>query len=107
MNENELHQLLRKHPAKTQLPSAFEREVWSRIATDEERSAASLLAELVRRMLIHLGRPAVAFATIAIFGAAGAGTGMVMLKEADTAGDVPAYQETVNPFARAHAAMDP
>jgi hypothetical protein len=32
---------------------------------------------------------------------------MVMLKEADTAGDVPAYQETVNPFARAHAAMDP
>jgi hypothetical protein len=69
MNDEELHRLLRQHPASLPLPSAFEREVWSRIEADEVRSVPSMLAELLRRLLTSLSRPAVAFATIALFGA--------------------------------------
>jgi hypothetical protein len=67
----------------------------------------SILAELVRRLLIALGRPAVAFATIALFGAAGAGTGVVMLNKSQTEGGELAYLETVNPLVRAHSKGKP
>ena len=107
MNDEELHRLLRQHPARLPLPSAFEREVWSRIEADEVRSVPSILAELLRRLLISLGRPAVAFATIALFGAAGAGTGVVMLKKSQTEGGELAYLETVNPLVRAHSEVEP
>jgi hypothetical protein len=67
MNDEELHRLLRQHPASLPLPSAFEREVWSRIEADEVRSVPSILAELLSRLLTSLSRPAVAFATILTF----------------------------------------
>ena len=54
MNDEELHRLLRQHPARLPLPSAFEREVWSRIEADEVRSVPSILAELLRRLLTSL-----------------------------------------------------
>lgn len=107
MNDEELHRLLRQHPAKLTLPTAFEREVWSRIEADEEHSMTSLLAELVRRLLTSLARPAVAFATIALFGATGAGTGVVMLKSAEHESGELAYLETVNPLMRAHPEVEP
>jgi hypothetical protein len=107
MNDEELHRLLRQHPTKLSLPTAFEREVWSRIEADDQRSMASLLAELVRRMLTSLGRPAVAFATIAIFGAAGAGTGVAMLRQSETERGELAYLETVNPLVRPHSEVEP
>jgi hypothetical protein len=49
----------------------------------------------------------VAFATIALFGAAGAGTGVVMLKKSQTEGGELAYLETVNPLVRAHSEEEP
>lgn len=107
MNDEELHRLLRQHPAKLTLPTAFEREVWSRIEADEERSMTSLLAELVRRLLTSLTRPAIASATIALFGAVGAGTGVVMLRQPDNAQGELAYLETVNPLVRAHSEVEP
>lgn len=106
MNDEELHRLLRQHPAKLTLPTAFEREVWSRIEADEERSMTSLLADLVRRLLTSLARPAVAFATIMLFGAVGAGTGVVMLRQPDTTQGELAYLETVNPLVRAHSEVE-
>lgn len=107
MNDEELHRLLRQHPAKLSLPTAFEREVWSRIEAHDQGSITSLLAELVRRMLTSLGRPAVAFATIALFGAAGAGTGVMVLKKAESEWGELAYLETVNPLVRAHSEVEP
>ncbi|MBK8095445.1 MAG: hypothetical protein IPK32_26640 [Verrucomicrobiaceae bacterium] len=67
----------------------------------------SLLVELIRLLLTSLGRPAVAFATIVIFGAVGAGTSMVMLQMADTQRGELAYLETVNPLLRHHAEVVP
>lgn len=107
MNDDELYQLLRQHPARLPLPSAFEREVWSRIEADEGRSVPSLLAELVRRTLTSLGRPAVAFATIAVFGLLGAGTAVLMLRADNSERGELAYLETVNPLVRAHSEVEP
>jgi hexokinase len=107
MNDEELHRLLRQHPAKLTLPTAFEREVWSRIEADEERSMTSLLAELARRLLTSLARPAVALAIIALFGAAGAGMGVVMIKTAERKSGELAYLETINPLVRAHPEVQP
>lgn len=107
MTDEELHRLLRQHPAKLTLPTAFEREVWSRIEADEERSMTSLLADLLRRLLTSLARPAVAFATIALFGATGAGTSVLMLKSAEHESGELAYLETVNPLVRAHSEVEP
>jgi len=107
MNDDELHQLLRQHPARLSLPSAFEREVWSRIEADEGRSMFSLLGEFFQRLLTSLGRPAVAFATIAIFGTTGAGMSVVMLKMDSTKRGGLSYLETVNPLVRAHSGVEP
>lgn len=107
MNDQELHRLLRQHPASLPLPAAFEREVWARIEVVEVRSVTSLLGELVRRVLTSIGRPAVAFATIALFAATGAGTGAVMLNKGETARGELAYLKTVNPLVRPHAGVEP
>ncbi|MEI6715003.1 MAG: hypothetical protein WCO60_14690 [Verrucomicrobiota bacterium] len=37
MNDDELHQLLRHTQLDEQLPSSFQRDVWQKIAADEER----------------------------------------------------------------------
>lgn len=107
MNDKELHSLLRQHPAKPPLPSGFEREVWSRIEADDVRSMSSLLAELLRRLLTSLSRPAVAFATILLFGAVGAVTGVAMLKSTESEHGEQAYLRTVNPLVRAHSEVEP
>ena len=107
MNDEELHRLLRQHPASLPLPAAFEREVWSRIEASEQLSMASLLGELVRRVLTSLGRPAVAFTTIALFAATGAGFGMVLLKNTEAERGELAYLKTVNPLVRPHSEVEP
>lgn len=107
MNDEELHRLLRQHPFSLPLPSAFEREVWSRIEADDLRSLSSILAELLRRMLTPLSRPAMAFATILLFGAVGAMTGAAMVKSTQSSQGESAYLETVNPLVRAHSEGEP
>jgi hypothetical protein len=107
MNDEELHRLLRQHPASLPLPSAFEREVWSRIEADEVRSVPSILAELLKRLLTSLSRPAVAFATILLFGAVGAVSGVTMIKRTESRHGELAYLETVNPLVRSHSEVEP
>jgi hypothetical protein len=107
MNDEVLHRLLRQHPAKISLPAAYDREVWSRIESDEQRSLKSLLNDLATRLFATLGRPAVAFATIALFGAVGAGAGVVMFKQRERSAGELAYLETINPLARKHSEKKP
>lgn len=111
MNNEELHQLLRQHPSESQLSSAFEREVWSRIQShenrrEEARGFVSPLVEWMCRALIALGRPAVAVVVITGFGVMGAGTGVLVLKLANTQRGELAYLKTVNPLARANAVTE-
>ncbi len=107
MNDEELHRLLRQHPARLPLPSALEREVWSRIEADEVRSVPSILAELLRRLLTSLSRPAVAFATILLFGAVGAVSGVTLTKSTESRHGELAYLKTINPLVRPHSEVEP
>lgn len=107
MNDEELHHLLRQHPSSLQLPPAFEREVWSRIEADEVRSMASILGELLRRLLTSLSRPSMAFATILLFGAVGAVSGVSLTKRTESRHGELAYLETINPLVRAHSEEEP
>lgn len=107
MNDEELHRLLRQHPASLPLPSAFEREVWSRVEADDVRSFSSTLSDLLSRVLTSLSRPALAFATFVIFGAVGAVTGVAMLESSESKYGELAYLETVNPLVRAHSEVEP
>lgn len=107
MNDEELHILLREHPAKIALPSNYHREVWSRIDFDQQRRSKSEWAYLTRRLLFSLTHPAAACAVIASFGAVGAGAGVLMHKKThDNMGEL-AYLETVNPLLRAHSKKEP
>jgi hypothetical protein len=106
MNEDELHQLLRQHPARLPLPSAFEREVWTRIAADEGRSMLSPLDKFFQRLLTSFGRPAVAFVTIAIFGIGGAVIAVAMFRVDNSKRGELAYLETVNPLVRNHLNLE-
>jgi hypothetical protein len=57
MNDDELHRLLRQHPARVPLAASFDREVWSRIEAESTRTLGSLVAELFERTLAHFARP--------------------------------------------------
>ena len=107
MNDEELHRLLRQHPASLPLPSAFEREVWSWIEADGVRSFSSILSELLSRVLTSLSRPAMAFATFVIFGAVGAITGVARLESSDSKHGELAYLKTINPLVRPHSEVEP
>lgn len=100
MNDDELHQLLRQHPAQISVPRDFQREVWARIEGEQTRSVPALLGELVHRLLASLARPAPALATLLLFASAGLGLGWVQ-HEHETKDDTAlAYQQMVNPLLR-------
>lgn len=104
MNDDELHQLLRQHPARISVPRDFQRDVWAHIESDQAHSVPALLGELVQRLLASLARPAPALATLLLFASAGLGLGWVQ-HERETKNDAAlAYQQAVNPLLR-HATM--
>lgn len=100
MNDDELHQLLRQHPARISVPRDFQRDVWARIEGEQTRSLPALLSELIHRLLASLARPAPAFATLLLFASAGLGLGW-MQHDRETRNDTAlAYQQAVNPLLR-------
>ena len=100
MNDDELHQLLRQHPARITVPRDFQREVWARIEGEQTLSVGSLLGELIQRLLASLARPAPALATLLLFAFAGLGLGWVQ-HERETKDDAAiVYQQAVNPLLR-------
>lgn len=101
MNDDELHRLLRQHPARAQLASSFDREVWSRIEAESTRTLGSLLADFTGRALALLARPSAAAATLVVFAVNGFGFGWYAhQKELESRAAV-AYQQAVNPLYRA------
>ncbi len=100
MNDDQLHQLLRQHPAKVSVPRAFEREVWSRIEAEQAHSLPTLFSELITRLLATLARPAPAFATVLLFASAGLGLGWAQHRSEIVERSALAYQQAVNPLLR-------
>jgi hypothetical protein len=100
MNDDELHQLLRQHPAKMSVPRDFQRDVWGRIESDQKRTVSALLGELLQRMLATLARPQFALATLVLFASAGLGLGLIQHEREVKSGSALVYQQAVNPLLR-------
>jgi len=100
MNDDQLHQLLRQHPARISVPRDFLRDVWARIEGEQTRSVPALLGELVYRLLASLARPAPAVATLLLFASVGLGLGWMQHDHATKIDAALVYQQAVNPLLR-------
>ena len=103
MNDEDLHRLLRQHPAEVSLPRSFQRDVWARIEADDTRSFSALMGEAVNRFFASLARPALASVTLLLFGAAGLGLGWKQYESERDQRAALAYQRVVNPLLHAHS----
>jgi AcrR family transcriptional regulator len=101
MNDDELHRLLRQHPARVPLAASFDREVWSRIEAESTRTLGSLVAELFERTLAHFARPLTAAVTLAVFTLSGLGIGWSWHRHDMDERAALAYQQAINPLYRA------
>lgn len=76
MNDDQLHQVLRRTPARVSVPDSFGREVWARIEAESSLTVAAWLRRLGDAFFGWLARPVPAFATVALFLVLGAVLGM-------------------------------
>jgi len=109
MNDDQLHQLLRKSPAPISLPNSFSREVWTRIETGEAStpSLRTALSQVWRAWLGTLARPAPAFATIALCMLLGGGFGWLQRHGSPPVRSELAYVESINPFLKMDHEVSP
>jgi len=98
MNDLELDQLIRQSTPKPEFESAFQREVWARIAIAEQSRKRGPVA-WVEAALAFLSRPAPAFATAAVMLLLGAGLGWNLPGSQDPAASRDAYLASINPLA--------
>jgi len=102
MNDEELHRLLRQHPAEVPLPRSFQRDVWARIEAEDARRPSAIFAEAVNRFLASLARPALASVTLLLFSAAGLSLGWAHSGSEREQRAALAYQRAVNPLLHGH-----
>lgn len=101
MNDDELHRLLRQHPAQVPLATSFDREVWSRIEAESTRTLGSLLADWLERTLGLFARPLAAAVTLTLFATGGLALGWQWHRHDMEAHFAVAYQQAINPLYRA------
>lgn len=98
MNDLELDQLIRQSTSKPEFESAFQREIWARIAVAEQSRKRGLI-RWIESALGALSRPAPAFATAAVMLLLGAGLGTSVSEPGSQAASREAYLASINPLA--------
>lgn len=98
MNDLELDQLIRQSAPEPEFESAFQREIWARIAIAEQAKQKGPVAWL-GAALDFLSRPAPAFATAAVMLLLGAGLGRGVSDTGSPAASRDAYLASINPLA--------
>lgn len=101
MNDDSLHRLLRQYPARAQLDSSFDREVWSRIEAESTRTFGHQLNEMVDRFFSLVTRPLAAAITFAVFALGGLVLGWQWHQKDMNERAAIAYQQAINPLYRA------
>lgn len=100
MNDDELDSLIRQTQPKPEFSASFQREVWARIAVDEQQSWAARW----QRLFQWIARPAPAFATVLLM--LGLGVGLGSLNTSDRSVVMrAAYADSINPFKMSQASM--
>lgn len=98
MNDLELDQLIRQSTPKPDFESAFQREIWARIAIAEQAKKQGLMA-WIEAALGVLSRPAPAFTTAAVMLLLGAGLGTSVSESGSQAALRETYLASINPLA--------
>jgi len=98
MNELELDQLIRQSTPKPDFESAFQREIWARIAVAEQAKKQGLMV-WIEAALGVLSRPAPAFATAAVMLLLGVGLGTSVPEAGSPTASRDAYLASINPLA--------
>ncbi len=96
MNDDQLHRVLRDHPAHVHLPKAFNREVWGRIEAADSISVCACAKLLCRRMLSMLARPCFGAAALAACVLAGGWLGLSTVKPSPEA-EALHYVQSIRP----------
>lgn len=97
MNDLELDQLIRLSTPKPDFESAFQREIWARIAIAEQAKKKGLTA-WIEAVLGALSRPAPAFATAAVMLLLGIGLGTSIPHLQNPSASRDAYLASINPL---------
>lgn len=98
MNDLELDQLIRQSTPKLDFESAFQREIWARIAVAERAKKQGVMA-WIEAVLDVLSRPAPAFATTAVMLLLGIGLGTSVPRLENPPASRDTYLASINPLA--------
>ena len=98
MNDLELDQLIRQSTPKLDFESAFQREIWARIAVAERAKKQGVMA-WIEAVLDVLSRPAPAFATTAVMLLLGIGLGTSVPHLENPPASRDTYLASINPLA--------
>ncbi len=102
MNDNELDSLIRQSQPQPAFSAFFQREVWARIAIEEQQSWATRWQQFIQ----WIAQPAPALATVTLTLGLGIGLGNLTAPSQGEAMRL-AYVVSINPIHAAHAAMQP
>lgn len=97
MNDLDLDQLIRLSTPKPDFESAFQREIWARIAIAEQMKKKGLAA-WIEAVLGGLSRPAPAFATAAVMMLLGIGFGTSVPRFENPSASRDTYLASINPL---------
>lgn len=100
MNNDELELLIRRTHPKPEFPSAFNREVWARVAT-EDRSWIARWRQAADAFFTGISRPAPAAALVMITLLMGAWLGNVTAPDSSEPMLRNAYIQSINPLTAA------
>lgn len=102
MTDNDLDSLIRHSLPKPALPASFQRDVWARIAVNEENTLASRWSNLCESAFMFFARPATAVAMVMGMLLVGAGLGTMAASGGGTNARLDAYIASISPVSAAH-----
>lgn len=105
MNDADLDSLIRQTHPKPQFAASFQREVWARVTTAEEKSWSARWRCWAQEFFLSLSRPAPALAVVTATLVLGAVLGSLTVPDRPSSGHRSAYLTSINPLRAAHAAM--
>ncbi|MCX6857344.1 MAG: hypothetical protein NTV80_20840 [Verrucomicrobia bacterium] len=107
MNDDELHDLIRRTHPKPEFSSSFQREIWARIAVAEQQSWTAQWQQWSESLFRWVAQPAPALAVVTAMLLLGSGLGRMITPDNDHATMRSAYVASINPLIAARFTTQP